>query len=339
MKKHEFFIGIDISKKWIDVALSTDGQVKNMIHRRFGNTQKGFKSMLKWLLTIARKWGLSGPYLFCMEHTGVYTIPLCSFLQQNDFDYVLDSALRIQRSLGIKRGKDDKADSKDIARYAYLHRKELKMSKLPSSVLMDLKALLGFRDRLVKQLHMTKVGAYEGKGYHMEGSMMEWVMDESDEVISLLRKKIKQVESKMDELVKEHAQIKKTYDLVTSVKGIGRINALQIIVHTNCFKSFDSAKQYACYIGIAPFHKKSGSTLDRGAKVSKLGHKRLKALIGNGVASAIRYDKELKAYYERKIAQGKIKYSVLNAVKNKLIARIFATVKRGTPYVEIHRYA
>jgi len=74
------------------------------------------------------------------------------------------------------------------------------------------------------------------------------------------------------------------------------------------------------------------------AKVSPLGHKKLKALLTNGVMSAIQYDKELKAYYERKIAEGKLKYKVLNAVKNKLISRVFATVKRGTPYVELFNY-
>lgn len=55
--------------------------------------------------------------------------------------------------------------------------------------------------------------------------------------------------------------------------------------------------------------------------------------------TAVQNDKELKAYYERKVAQGKIKYKVYNAVKNKLVSRVFATVKRGTPYVELFNYA
>ncbi|MEL6864006.1 MAG: transposase, partial [Bacteroidota bacterium] len=133
--------------------------------------------------------------------------------------------------------------------------------------------------------------------------------------------------------------LSRIFDLVTSVKGVGLIIALNMMVHSNCFKAFDSSRQFACYIGIAPFHKQSGSSLNISAKVSHLGQKKLKALITNGVMSAIQYDKELKAYYHRKVSQGKIKYKVINAVKNKLVHRVFAVVQRGTPYVEIRNYA
>jgi len=55
--------------------------------------------------------------------------------------------------------------------------------------------------------------------------------------------------------------------------------------------------------------------------------------------SAVRFDSELKNYYGRKLAEGKHKTLVLNAVKNKLAARVMAAVKRGTPYVPIMKYA
>ena len=293
--------------------------------------------MLKWLLLSCS----SRPevsYLFCMEHTGVYTIPLCAFLQEQGLDYAVDSALRIKRSLGIKRGKDDKADSKDIARYLYLNHKELKTSILPAQTLMDLKNLLAYRNRLIKNLHAIKVGARETYAFSTKSLGMDWIMNDSEDLILMLQNKIKNVEALIKEFVEEDKEIKKAFDLASSVKGIGLITALQIIIHTNCFKAFDSSRQFACYIGIAPFHRKSGTSLNVQAKVSPLGHKKLKALLTNGVMSAIQNDKELKAYYERKVAQGKIKYKVFNAVKNKLISRVFATVKRGTPYVELFNY-
>ena len=54
MKKYQLFIGIDISKKTIDVSLSTDGQKANMIHRVFSNNSKGFKKLLNWIRNYAR---------------------------------------------------------------------------------------------------------------------------------------------------------------------------------------------------------------------------------------------------------------------------------------------
>ena len=55
--------------------------------------------------------------------------------------------------------------------------------------------------------------------------------------------------------------------------------------------------------------------------------------------NAIRYNKEIRAYYKRKIAEGKNKYIVINSIRNKIVARIFAVVKRKTPYVELMSYA
>ena len=57
-----------------------------------------------------------------------------------------------------------------------------------------------------------------------------------------------------------------------------------------------------------------------------------------GAISAIRHDRELKAYFDRKVKEGKNKMSVINAIRNKLISRVFATVNRGTPYMQLAKY-
>jgi len=338
MKKYLLFIGIDISKKWIDVAISKDGKEKLMHHSRFNNDLKGFDKMLKWL-HVKSDIDLQPHGLFCMEHTGVYTIPLCAFLQKHQLSYVLESALRIKRSLGIRRGKDDKADSKAIAKYTCLNHKDLKTSTLPAQVLVDLKNLLAYRARLIKQLNAIKVSANETKQFSRASPSLDWIKADSQQFVLVIKTKLKQIEEKLKKLIESDEELTRIFKLVTSVKGIGMIIGLQIIIHTNCFKAFKSSRQFACYIGIAPFHKKSGTSLNIQAKVSPLGHTKIKALLSNGIMAAIQHDKELRAYYQRKIAEGKIKYKVLNAVKNKLISRVFATVKRGTPYVELFNYA
>ncbi len=161
MKKYLLFIGIDMSKNWFDVALTVDGEKADMPHRQFDNTPKGFKQLIKWIKKMSKDLGVNGSWLFCLEHTGVYTLPLCAFLEAGEYDFVLDSALRIKRSLGLRRGKDDKADSKDIAKYVYLHHKDLKISSLPTNLLMQLKNLLAHRTRLVKQRTMLKSSTKE----------------------------------------------------------------------------------------------------------------------------------------------------------------------------------
>lgn len=65
----------------------------------------------------------------------------------------------------------------------------------------------------------------------------------------------------------------------------------------------------------------------------------MKSLINSCAVSAVQHDKELKAYYLRRVEEGKPKMLVLNIIRNKIIARAFATVKRGTPFVELNQFA
>ena len=332
MQKYELFVGIDISKNWFDAAITLGSNKKTMLHKRFDNNQSGFNDFLKWLKQQAKKMKKTGSWLVCMEHTGVYTLELCVFLEKQAIDYLIESALRIKRSLGIRRGKDDKADSKDIALYIYKNHKDLKISKLPAKELVRLKSLLTFRALLVKQRTAQKNAANSYKKMPDEYAL-ELIVEQSQQLIKTLDEQIKVLEKQMKQIIEENEPLLVLYDLVVSVKGIGLIIGVTMLVYTNGFTAFDNARKFACYIGIAPFKEESGKATNSVAKVSALGHKKIKALIGNGVNAAIQHDPQIRAYYKRKLAEGKNEFKVKNAIKNKLIAHIFATVKRGTPYV------
>jgi len=112
------------------------------------------------------------------------------------------------------------------------------------------------------------------------------------------------------------------------------VTAVNLIVHTNEFKKLNDPRKLACYCGIAPFEHSSGSSIRGKTRVSHMANKKLKTNLHMASLSGVRNDTDLKKYYERKTAEGKSKLSVLNAVKNKLIARVIAVVKRGTPYQE-----
>ena len=133
MLKYTLFIGIDISKKWIDVSPSSNGKKSQMPHQRFDNTEKGFKLMLTFVKKHFPTYQNTAHWLFCMEHTGLYGDPLRRFLEAQALTYVIESGKAIGNSLGLRRGKSDKADSADIARYAFLHQHELKPCLLYTS--------------------------------------------------------------------------------------------------------------------------------------------------------------------------------------------------------------
>lgn len=114
--------------------------------------------------------------------------------------------------------------------------------------------------------------------------------------------------------------------------GVGPVTAMQIILSTNEFMNINDPKKFASYAGVAPFIRASGLKYQK-AMVSKHANKRMKTLLHMCALAAIRSDADMENYYRRKTSgEGKPKLVVINAVRYKLISRIFACVKKERPY-------
>ena len=140
------------------------------------------------------------------------------------------------------------------------------------------------------------------------------------------------IEARIDELFSKDAQLNRLYELISSVDGVGKCIAGQVIVDTNEFKNIKEGKAYACYSGVAPFEHRSGSSVHLRSRLSHLANKCTKTLLHMAALSPIRMAGELKDYYQRKVAEGKNKMSVMNAIRNKLILRVFACVRNNKVY-------
>jgi transposase len=329
--KKKLFIGIDVSKKKLDVSFHLNGDLNQMKHFIVSNNEKGFKQFIgriKELTDIE-----VDSWLICFENTGVYSMGLALFLSEMEISFCEDSSLRIKRSLGIKREKNDKLDSKQIAEYAYLFQAKLKLTVIAKKELKQLKVLLSYRERLQRQKHALEVSSKEGYAF-FQNETTKFVLDDSRDLIDQYEQKIKNVEAEIDKLIRNDAELKTNYKMATSVVGIGLIITSYMLVQTNNFTSFNP-REYACHAGVAPFENSSGTSMPQQGKTSKMANKKIKALLTSGAQSAVQHDPQLKLYYRRKINEGKNQYCALNAVRFKLIARVFATVKRGTPYVKM----
>ncbi|QCR21639.1 transposase [Pontibacter sp. SGAir0037] len=143
---------------------------------------------------------------------------------------------------------------------------------------------------------------------------------------------MEQVEEKMQLFIAKDDELKKKYDLLTSIKGVGKVLAISLLVYTQGFTRMDDARKLACYCGVAPFEYRSGTSVMGRTGVSKFANKELKHFLHMAAINSVRFNEELRLYYERKVGEGKSKMSVINAVRNKLLHQIVAAVKRGTPY-------
>ena len=324
-------IGIDISKLTFDVRIHS-----NQVYAAFDNDTKGFRKMIKWV--NKNNTFSEDETLYIFEHTGLYSHQLAVFLTEQQILFALVPGLAVKRSLGICRGKDDKIDAKKLAKYAYEKREDIQAYDMPSEQINSLKHLLSLRGRLVKQRAGYKVCLNEQKRVLIKKKNVV-LFDSQEKLIKYLTKQIDAIEKEMDDIVNKSDSLKAIYDLITSIKSVGPQTALFTMVYTNVFTKFSTWRKFASYVGTAPFPNSSGTSLRGKTKVSNLAYKKIKSLLDQCAKSAIQHNPEMRIFYQRRIEEGKNEMSTINIIRNKILARIFAVVKRGTPYINTMKYA
>ena len=333
MSNFLFFIGCDVSKAVIDVSYHSDGAPKYL--GQFSNNKKGFNSLLKRLSLVTRV--QTNQWFVCFENTGIYSKPLFKWCVENSIPCREENALKISRSLGLRRGKDDKVDSIDICQYSFEKRDSIQPSTTPKPLIVKLKKLLSRRDFLVRQRQSLKVSLKEQKEF-IDNEIFESLSSGNQLIIDAYNTEISNLEKTIQQLINSDSEIAANDKLARSVVGIGMVTSAYMIAVTNNFTTFSDARKFACYCGVAPFPNRSG-TRTGSTRISHIANKKLKSLFSNCIMTAIAYDPEISLYYKRKREEGKRAGVVMNAVKNKLIQRVFSVVKRKTPYVKLMNYA
>ena len=147
MSKFNYFLGIDVSKEYFDAVVLLNSDKNNTVHNQFTNNNKGLKELIHWL-----KNHQANPEntLVCLEHTGLYGKIIIHNLLAKEFKVWVEMSLKIIRSLGIQRGKNDKIDAERIAYYAMKNQEDAQIYQPPREVVSKIRKLLTLRDHLVK---------------------------------------------------------------------------------------------------------------------------------------------------------------------------------------------
>lgn len=329
--EHKFknFIGIDVSKSTLDFSLCNRGVI--LAHSKVDNKPGTIKTLVS---KLASRWDLSPEdTLVVVEYTGIYNTHLFAVMAGLGYEVSAMHGLEIKLSQGMARGKSDKVDSARIAMYGYNRRETIEPSVLPDEKLLIIKGLLSTRRHLVKQRKASVTRLEECRPFLAKEA---WKLIAAAEmpVIKALEKAIKKVEAQVKELISQDKELKEMFDIVTSVPNIGPVTAVHFIVFTCGFKKIKTAREFASYVGVAPFPRQSGSSIRGKTGVSHMANKTIKSLLHMCAMTAISSDGEMKIFYNRKVAEGKHKMSVLNAIRNKLIHRVFACISQQRPYVK-----
>jgi transposase len=328
MKEYKHFYGVDVSKRTVDIVY-TDMQLS--VHHKFINDASGMKQLSDWLM---QNQSSSEDTLFCMETTGLYCFTLTHFLCSRAIDVWVEHSTTIKRAFSLARGKNDKVDAQRIALYATKNLDRLRLWKPMGNTLEKIKHLATLRERLVDTVKRLTVPIEE---FEAVGNItMSKLLNKSiKKTLSALHQDIVKVESQIMDIVNEDENLKQLYKIISSVIGIGFVTTINLIVYTHAFDVMNDARKLACYCGVAPFEYSSGTSIRGKTKVHPMANKKLKCNLHMASLTAIKCDPGLKNYYERKVAEGKNKMSVLNAVKNKLLARVVSCVNNRKIYVKL----
>jgi transposase len=331
MRHIKTFIGVDISKNTLDVAIIKRDNARAIKTIKIENAITDLKKLKTELK--AEHIELNKQTLVTMEDTGPYKYILLKFLKSTTCEVCVESALRIKRSLGLVRGKSDRLDSKNIARYALVHEKELVRYNAQRPPVMMLKKLLTLRQRFLKIKVMAKTPLKDLERFDTLKNI-KFINKLSKPIVSNSTIAVREVTKEINALCRNDDALRHKLKLITSVPGVGVLTAQYLLYYTNELTRCSNHLQLASYVGIAPFEHSSGTSVRGTTRVSHMANKKLKSLLHIAATQTIKKTGPFRKYYDRKIKQGKKPMVVLNNIRNKIVKRIWLVVQQDRPYIK-----
>jgi len=318
MKK--LIIGIDISSKTLDICIKNHLAIEHLV----------IENEVKAIRAFFRKYAKED-LIIAMENTGRYNWNLLEVLPAFNFKVYVISPLHLKKSMGLIRGKNDEIDALRICSFIEKNQAETAQWKPAPTAVKKLKILLAERNSRIK---MKRQLIRQGQDYKLMKSLSleKGLSKLNKNLIESVNLQIKHIEALIQEAIESHNQLKEQAELIQSVPGVGKVLCWMMLAKTEGFTLINSPRKMACYCGVVPFDYQSGTSIRQKPRVSLYADKSMKSVLHLAAMSAIRLPNDLRTYYLRKVEEGKNKMSILNAIRNKIIHRVFAIIKNQTMY-------
>jgi transposase len=305
-------VGVDVAKDKLDLAFAKDDLIT------IENNETGFKKLFKNLTN-------PGNLCFVMEATGGYEKAFVSFLLAKEIKVAVVNAKRVRdfaKSMGAY-AKSDRIDADMIRYYAQtVYAKGRLQLREPRSVVEQrIEALLKRRHQLVEQKTIEQ--------QHLESAGDKVAVRSIKRIIKLLDGEIAGIEAKMISDINDDEELKQKMNRLLTVKGIGMVSAVTLISLLPELGNV-SNKEIAALVGVAPFSKDSGKK--NGKRTIFGGRALIRSTLYMAILSAIRFNKPIKIFYQRLIANGKLKKVALTACMRKLLVILNSISKQQSEW-------
>lgn len=306
-------LGIDVSKKKLDVALKFDGRT---LKKKFDNSPKDFKLLQGWLMSLRIE-----RVHACLESTGTYGEAVAEFLHEKGHRVSVVNPLRIKgyANADLKRNKTDPADALLIADFC-LVKKPREWHPMPAQV-KQLQALTR-RIEALEQMLIVEKNRLDVAPKEVRISVRR--------MIRTIEAEIKNVHRLIKEHIDSHPDIKQQNDLLLTIPGIGQKTS-QFLLGEVEFRKFDSARAVAAQAGLTPRKDQSGTSLNR-SRLSKVGNGRIRKALYFPAIVAVQHNQTIKQFASRLSQNGKTSMEVICAAMRKLLHIAFGVIKNNRPF-------
>lgn len=319
------FLGVDVSKKKLDVTWLRDPQGQKIKSRKFDNTPKGFEELIRW---ATKNTGAPMESLqFTMEATGIYHEALAYALHQAGAVVAVVNPANIKHyaeSFG-RRSKTDKKDSVVIARYGATQ--QPRRWQPEAEEIRVLKALIARLEALETDIQREQNRMEKAHIAQTSGEVVRSI----ESVLEHLEGEKKRLLEQIDDHIDRHPGLKADKALLRSIPGVGPVISQQMMAMLRS-RDFQSASQVGAYLGLVPLHHESGSSVKRKSRIAKNGHARLRAKLYMAAVVAIQHNPLIRGQYERLLKRGKCKMLALIAAMRKLVHICFGVIKHQQPF-------
>jgi transposase len=333
MEKPRFFVGIDIASATFTSAVGSIAERWQIVVKpaTFANEFDSFGKYLQWL----REHGIQPDNcIICMEATGVYNEVLAHFLAANGYRVSIEPPLKVKRAFKPAGHKSDPVDSVQISQYAYRFWDELSLWAPRTEILEQVKTLLTLREQFVvdKTGHRNALQALQRK--FVRTTMAENLHEKA---IVELKSHIQAIEAEVHRLIDQDPDLRSRLALLLSIPGVGVLLAAQMLVVFHSAPHPDSPKSLAAFAGICPYEDWSGSSIHRTPTSRHYGPPTLRKLLFLAAMSIATHNPQFRAYFLRKVQEGKPKQLVINNIANKLLKVMVAVIRSNTGFIPNYR--
>lgn len=302
------FVGIDVSKAQLDVAIRPTGERESV-----ANDKVGIKALVKRLAKIQ-------PTLIVLEATGGYERQVTRALVSADLPVVVVNPRQV-RDFAKATGQLAKTDSIDaavLAHFAEAVRPELR--PLPDAVTLDLRALTSRRRQILEM-----IGAENNRLAMTSKAVRKRISAH----IHWLKQDLERADQDLDRSIQQSPIWKKNEDVLRSAPGIGPVTSRTLLAELPELGTLDR-KQISALAGVAPFNRDSGSL--KGRRSIWGGRAPVRCALYMATLVATRRNSVIRDFYQRLRAKGKLFKVALVACMRKLLTILNSMIKHKTSW-------